>query len=128
MKAINEFKLESMTNRQKSFYGKAKVRQYEIGSAVVEVLVSYTSEVAAAVTFGGKVEIFRLYDEEFFESAENWRGDLLGGYSQTTGRHIESFFAYLGKAWCGKGDWINRKPVTFDKVEDYARSLTLKVA
>ena len=128
MNAINEFKLRPMTNRQKSFYGKAKIRQYAVGSAVVEVLVSYASEVAAAVSMDGKVEIYRLYDEEFFANAENWRGDILNGYSPTTGRHLESFFAYLGEKWSGKKEWTNRKPVTFDKVEDYAKSLSINVA
>lgn len=128
MDKINEFKLESMTARQKSFYGKAKVRQYEVGGLLIEVLVSYNTEVAAAITHGKKTEVFRLYDEEFFEYAENARGDLLNGYSHTTGRHLESFFAYLGEKWGGKRGWTEREAVTLDKVEDYAKSLTAKVA
>ena len=128
MNKVNEFKLESMTNRQKSFYGKAKIRQFVVDSAVVEVLASYKSEVAAAVSIGGKVEIFRLYDEEFFEGVENRRGDLLNGYSQTTGRHIESFYAYLGQKWIGKKGWTELAPVTLDKVEEYAKFLQLNVA
>ena len=107
---------------QKSFGGRAKVTTFVTADGtLVEVLKSYETDVAAAVVRGGKTEIFRLYDEDFFEgNIEGWRYRTFYGYSATTGKHLESFHLAMGLGWNGKKAWESKNPVTFDEVMERA--------
>jgi hypothetical protein len=73
MKAINEYYLKPKGS-QKSFGGKAVVKEYENGD---KVLFSYLTPVLKQTKEG---KLIRLWD----------------GYSATTGRHIASFAGITG--------------------------------
>ena len=123
MSNINTIGTETLTpyNHQKSFGGRAKVKTYAVGSAIVEVLLSYDTEVAATITANGKTSIYRLYDEAFFEGGiEGWNHKEFYGYSTTTGRHLEAFHTRNNLKWCGKADWSKKKPVMLDYVFEIA--------
>lgn len=116
-------------NHQKSFGGRAKVKTYSIGSAIVEVLISYDTAVAATITANGKTSIFRLYDENFFEGGiEGWNQKEFYGYSATTGKHLEAFHARNNAAWKGKAAWCKLEPVTLDEVFAVADKFNRKAA
>lgn len=69
----NEYILEPIHAKQKSFHGKASVRVLENGD---KYLISYTTHVAS-VTADGKAEILDMY-------------------SSTTTKHIKEFFTQEG--------------------------------
>lgn len=73
MKVINEYYLKPK-GTQKSFGGKAIVREYENGD---KILLSYLTPVLKQTKEG---KLIRLWD----------------GYSNTTGRHISSFAGITG--------------------------------
>jgi hypothetical protein len=73
MKVIAEYYLKPK-GTQKSFGGKAIVREYENGD---KVLLSYLTPVLKQTKEG---KLIRLWD----------------GYSNTTGRHVESFAGITG--------------------------------
>lgn len=73
MKVINEYYLKP-TGTQKSFGGKAIVKEYENGD---KVLLSYLTPVLKQTKEG---KLIRLWD----------------GYSATTGRHVEAFAGITG--------------------------------
>ena len=119
MSNINTIGTETLTpyNHQKSFGGRAKVKTYAVGSAIVEVLLSYDTEVAATITANGKTSIFRLYDENFFEGGIEGRNHKeFYGYSTTTGRHLEAFHARNNLKWNGKAAWCKTDPITLETV------------
>lgn len=131
MTNINRIKTEILTpyNHQKSFGGRAKVKTYAVGSAIVEVLLSYDTEVAATITANGKTRIFRLYDENFFEGGiEGWNHKEFYGYSATTGKHLEAFHARNNLTWNGKAAWCKTDPVTLEAVISLAENGGCKAA
>ena len=73
MRVINEFFLKPKGS-QKSFGGKAIVKEYESGD---RILFSYLTPVLKQTKEG---KLIRLWD----------------GYSATTGRHVESFAGITG--------------------------------
>ena len=131
MTNINRINTENLTpyNHQKSFGGRAKVKTYAVGSAIVEVLLSYDTEVAATITANGKTTIFRLYDENFFEGGiEGWNHKEFYGYSTTTGKHLEAFHARNNLKWNGKAAWCKIDPVTLEAVISLAENGGRKAA
>ncbi len=74
MKVINEYYLKPKGN-QKSFGGKAIVKEYENGD---KILFSYLTPVLKQTKEG---KLIRLWE----------------GYSATTGRHVESFAGITSK-------------------------------
>ena len=131
MSNINAIKVENLAtySSRKSFYGRAKVKTFTIGAAVVEVLVSYDTAVAAHVTANGTARMFRLYDEAFFEGEiEGWNYKPLLGYSVTTGNHLAAFYARNNAEWKGKAAWCKLEPVTLDEVFAVADKFNRKAA
>ena len=132
MNNTNYINTEILTpyNHQKSFGGRAKVKTYAVGSAIVEVLLSYETEVAAAVSnIGGETKMFRLYDADFFEGGiEGWNHKEFYGYSTTTGKHLEAFHTRNNLKWSGKAAWCKIEPVTLDDVLAFADKLNRKAA
>ena len=129
MSNINEINIENLAtySRRKSFYGRAKVKTFAVGGAVVEVLISYETPVAACITANGKSRIFRLYDEAFFNGyIEGWNYHTFNGYSVTTGNHIAAFHARNNKTWNGKAAWCKLDTFTLDEVfalaDDWSRT------
>lgn len=131
MTNINRINTEDLTpyNHQKSFGGRAKVKTYAVGSAIVEVLLSYDTEVAATITANGKTSIFRLYDETFFEGGiEGWNHKEFYGYSTTTGKHLEAFHVRNNLTWNGKAAWCKIAPITLEAVISLAEDGGRKAA
>ena len=131
MTNINRINMEILTpyNHQKSFGGRAKVKTYAVGSAIVEVLISYDTEVAATITANGMTTVFRLYDENFFEGGiEGWNNKEFYGYSTTTGKHLEAFHARNNLKWNGKTAWCKIDPVTLEAVVSLAENEGRKAA
>ena len=83
------FDLPVMANRQKSFYGKAKVIEYANGE---KALQSYNTIVCKINTSG---EFIRLWSYE----------------SATTMRHINSFLSFYGLPGGGIAWWRSQKVV-----------------
>ena len=105
------------SNGRKSFCGRAKVDNYEVGNVIVEVLISYDTAVAAIIKTDGKSRMFRLYDEAFFEGEiEGWNHKEFYGYSATTGNHLAAFHYRNNTEWKGKAEWCKMEPVTIDAV------------
>ena len=116
---IETIKTENLApyTSQKSFGGRAKVKTLAVGSAIVEILISYDTAVAATITAGCKTRMFRLYDEDFFNGyIEGWNYREFHGYSATTGKHLMAFHTRNNIAWNGKAAWCNIDPVTLDEV------------
>ena len=115
MITINEFKLDPMGRaRVKSHYGKAYVRVY--GNTGVYSLLSYGTEVAAGTiaTADKPAELFRIYDSRF--------DYLMGGWSSTTAKHLESFAAFLGGSYGNKKAWTDKPYTTIQAVIEYVEN------
>lgn len=119
MSNINAINIENLAtySSRKSFYGRAKVKTFSVGSAVVEILTSYDTAVAAHIAVNGTSRMIRLYDEAFFEGEiEGWNHKEFYGYSVTTGNHLAAFHARNNMAWNGKAAWCKMEPMTIDSV------------
>ena len=62
MSNINAINIENLAtySSRKSFYGRAKVKTFSVGSAVVEILTSYDTAVAAHIAVNGTSRMIRL--------------------------------------------------------------------
>lgn len=83
MKIVNEFYLNPVCDRAKSYYKKAKVAEYDNGE---KRLYSYGTHVA---TIDGQNNFHKIWN----------------GYSATTMRHVNSFIYYYGVNGGGKKWW-----------------------
>ena len=81
----------------KSFYGKARVTEFDNGSAI---LTSYETVVCSVDTSGN--------------FHRHW-----GGYSATTMRHVNAFLALYGIEGGGKAWWIEQETTRFSWVNAY---------
>ena len=85
---VNKIEIRPADGR-KSFYGKAKMVQYD--------------EYWAIVSYGKEVALVRKTDEGMVEVVRVWMG-----YSHTTLRHINSAMSMLGSAhYLCKKEWEN---------------------
>ena len=108
---IYETSLEPIFDSQKSFYGKAKVR--EINGIVI--LRSYDTDVAAIDNDG---EFHRLWGGDYFLKHYGMYGDYeeWRDWSPTTGKHIREFAKQNGFADFKKADYMKLEVETIHEI------------
>ena len=112
---MNEYRLEPIYDHQKSFYGKAKVREI-MG---IKILTSYETDVAAITPDGA---IHRLWQGQYIEknygmygTYEEWQE-----WTATTGKHIREFAKQNGQFNFGKKEYLKLEVEELSELIKYA--------